>query len=488
MKLNQLTIAAAHEGLKAKKFSATELTQDCLNQIEKTDEQLEAFITIIKDEALERAKAVDKVGDFSKPLTGIPVAIKDIFCTNGVRTTVGSKILENYVPPFSSSVTERLEKQGSVMLGKVNMDEFACGSSTETSFYAKTKNPWDLERVPGGSSGGSAAAVASNQSIYALGTDTGGSIRQPASLCGIVGLKPTYGRVSRYGVVAMASSLDQVGPMTKSVEDAALVLEGIAGIDPKDATTLDLPVPKYSQEIKRDIKGLKIGVPKEYFIDGMDPAVEKAIRTAIEKLKELGAEIVDISLPHSQYGLAVYYILMPSELSSNLAKFDGVRFGHSAKAANLLDNYLETRAQGFGPEIRRRIMLGTYALSSGYYDAYYLKAQKVRTLVKNDFDRAFDEVDCIVTPTSPTTAFKFGEKADDPLTMYLSDIFTVSVNIAGLPGISVPCGMAKPANGEIAMPIGLQLIGKAFDESTMLRIAYNYEQATDWHKLTPTIA
>ncbi|MDD2807468.1 MAG: Asp-tRNA(Asn)/Glu-tRNA(Gln) amidotransferase subunit GatA [Patescibacteria group bacterium] len=488
MKLNQLTIAQAHDGLKAKKFSATELAKDCFAQIKKTDQELEAFITLTEEQAMARAEAIDKVGDFSKPLTGIPLAVKDIFCTNGVRTTVGSRILENYVPPFSASVIERLEQQGSVMLGKVNMDEFACGSSTETSFYAKTKNPWDTQRVPGGSSGGSAAAVSSNQSLYALGTDTGGSIRQPASLCGLVGLKPTYGRVSRYGVVAMASSLDQVGPMTKTVEDAALVLEAIAGVDPKDATTVNLPVREYAKEIKQDIKGLKIGVPKEYFIDGMDKEVEASVREAINKFKDLGAEIVDVSLPHSMSGLAVYYILMPSELSSNLAKFDGVRFGHSAKADNLLENYLQTRAEGFGPEIRRRIMLGTYSLSSGYYDAYYLKAQKVRTLVRRDFDQAFEQVDCIMTPTSPTVAFKFGEKVDDPLTMYLSDIFTVSVNIAGLPGISVPCGMVKPSNGETLMPVGLQLIGKAFDESTMMRLAYNYEQATDWHKLKPAIA
>jgi len=487
MSLNELTIKEANEGLKRKDFSSVELTQACFDQIKKTDKKIEAFITLTEEQGLAQAKQADRAGDFSLSLAGIPAAIKDIFLTKDVRTTCASKILENYIAPYTGTAVNKIFDQGGVMLGKTNLDEFACGSSTETSYYAKTKNPWDLERVPGGSSGGSAAAVAANQCLYALGTDTGGSIRQPASLCNLVGIKPTYGRVSRYGVIAMASSLDQVGPMAKTVEDAALILEQIAGQDKYDSTTTSRAVPKYSQEIKQDIKGLKIGLPKEYFVGGMDAAVEKNVRAAIKKLEDLGAEMVEVSLPNVKYGLAVYYILMPSELSANLAKFDGVRFGLSARADNLLNNYLQTRAQGFGAEIRRRIMLGTYSLSAGYYDAYYLKAQKVRTLVKNDFEKALAEVDCLLTPTSPTVAFKFGEKTDDPLTMYLSDIYTVSINIAGVPALSLPCGFALPKNGSTEMPVGMQLIGRHFDESTILKVAYNYEQATDWHKRQPTI-
>lgn len=488
MKLNELTIKQANEGLKKKDFSAVDLTKSCFDQIKKADEKIQAFITLTEKEALAQAQAADLAGDFSKPLTGIPAAIKDIFLTKDVRTTCASKILENYIAPYTGTAVNKIFSQNGVMLGKTNLDEFACGSSTETSYYAKTKNPWDLERVPGGSSGGSAAAVASNECIYALGTDTGGSIRQPASLCNIVGIKPTYGRVSRYGVIAMASSLDQVGPMTKTVEDAALVLEQIAGLDIKDSTTSNRTVPNYSQELKKDIKGLKIGLPKEFLGAGMDPEVEKSVKNAIKQLEDLGAKMVEVSLPNVKYGLAVYYILMPSELSANLAKFDGVRFGYSAKADNLLENYLQTRKDGFGAEIRRRVMLGTYSLSAGYYDAYYLKAQKVRTLVKNDFEKALEKVDCLLTPTSPTVAFKFGEKTDDPLTMYLSDIYTVSINIAGVPALSLPCGFALPKNGQTEMPVGLQLIGKHFDESTILKVAYNYEQSTDWHKRQPVIA
>jgi len=487
MNLNELTIKQAHEGLKKKDFSSVELTKACLSQIKKIDDKIKAFITVTEDEALKKAKAVDKAGDFSNPLTGIPAGIKDIFCTKNVRTTIGSKILENYVAPYSGSVIKKLEDQNYILLGKTNMDEFACGSSTETSHFFQTKNPWDINRVPGGSSGGSAAAVSANQCIYSLGTDTGGSIRQPASLCNIVGLKPTYGRVSRYGVIAMASSLDQVGPMTKTVEDAALVLEQIAGLDKNDSTTLNKPVPNYSAEIKKDIKGLKIGVPKEYFIEGIEPGVEKTVKEAIKKLEDLGAKITEVSLPHAKYGLAVYYIIMPSELSSNLARYDGIRYGFSAQGENLMDQYLKTRAQGFGAEIRRRVMLGTYTLSAGYYDAYYLKAQKVRTLVKQDFEKAFEEVDCLVTPTSPTVAFKLGEKTDDPLTMYLSDIFTVSINIAGVTAVSVPCGFSQPKDDKKELPVGLQLIGPQFAESTILRAAYNYEQATDWHKKKPIV-
>ena len=488
MKLNELTIKEANEGLKEKKFSCVDLTKACLDQVEKTDDKVKAFITITKDEALKKAKEVDKAGDFSKPLTGIPAGIKDIFCTKGIKTTSGSKILENYIPPYSATAVEKLAKESVVIVGKLNMDEFACGSSTETSYFGPTKNPWDLERVPGGSSGGSTACIAADQCIYSLGTDTGGSIRQPASLCGVVGLKPTYGRVSRYGVIAMASSLDQVGPVTKTVEDAAIVLNQIAGVDKFDSTTVNKEVPDYTANLKKDIKGLKIGIPKEYFIKGIDSEVEKNVKDAIKKLEDLGAEIAEVSLPHTKYGLAVYYIIMPSELSSNLSRYDGVKYGFSAKQKTLLENYLQTRAKGFGTEIRRRIMIGTYSLSSGYYDAYYLQAQKVRTLVKQDFEKVFKQVDCIVTPTAPTVAFKLGEKTDDPLQMYLNDIFTVSTNIAGLPGISVPCGFSKPKNGKIEMPVGLQIIGKQFDEELILQVAHNYEQATDWHKSKPKLS
>lgn len=488
MKLNELTIVQAGEGLKKKEFSSVDLTKACFEQIEKTESKINSFITLTKDLALSQAKEADKANDFSRPLAGIPAAIKDIFLTEGVKTTCASKILENYIAPYTGTAVKKIFDQNGIMLGKTNLDEFACGSSTETSYYVQTKNPWDTSRVPGGSSGGSAAAVAANQCFYALGTDTGGSIRQPASLCGLVGIKPTYGRVSRYGVIAMASSLDQVGPMTKNVEDAALVLEQIAGWDKYDSSTAPKEVPNYSAEIKKDIKGLKIGLPKEYFVGGMDDKVEKVIKDAIKQFESLGAEIKEVSLPHVKYGLAVYYILMPSELSANLSKFDGVRYGFSANADNLLDNYLQSRGQGFGAEIRRRIMLGTYSLSAGYYDAYYLKAQKVRTLVKQDFENALNEVDVLLTPTSPTVAFKLNEKMDDPMQMYLSDIFTVSINIAGVPAMSLPAGFALPKDGQTPMPVGVQLIGKHFDESTILRAAYNYEQSTPWHNQKPLIA
>jgi len=487
MVLNGLTIKQATDGLKKKDFSCVELTQACLDQIEKTDKDINSFITVTKQPALALAEKLDKQGEFTSPLAGIPFAAKDIFCTAGVKTTVGSKILENYIPPFSATVIEKLDKQNSIMLGKTNMDEFACGSSTETSYFGSTKNPWDIQRVPGGSSGGSVAAVSADQCIYSLGTDTGGSIRQPASLCGVVGLKPTYGRVSRYGVVAMASSLDQVGPITKSVEDAAIVLGQISGLDKKDSTTVDASIPDYAAGLSKDIKGLKIGIPKEYFIKGMDPGVEDRVRVAISKLEELGAKIIEVSLPLSKYGLAVYYIIMPSELSTNLSRYDGIKYGFSAGLDNLLENYLETRAKGFGPEIRRRIMLGTYSLSSGYYNAYYLQAAKVRTLIKQEFQAVFSQVDCLVTPSSPTVAFKLGEKTADPLQMYLADIFTVPINIAGLPAISIPCGFSSAKDGSIELPVGLQIIGRQFDEQTILKAAYNYEQATQWYKFKPLI-
>jgi len=485
MSLNELTIKQAHDGLVKKEFSCRELTAACLDKIKKVDGQIKAFITVTGEGALAKADELDKQGDFSEPLAGIPVGIKDLICTQGVKTTAASKILENYVPPFSATVFEKLKAQNAVMVGKTNLDEFACGASTETSYFGPTRNPWDLTRVPGGSSGGSASAVAAAECIYSLGTDTGGSIRQPAALCGVVGLKPTYGRVSRYGVVAMASSLDQVGPITKTVFDAALILNHLAGVDEKDSTMVDRPIPDYTKNLSQEIKGLKIGVPKEYFASGLDPEVNEYIRQAVKKLQDLGVEIKEISLPYSPYALAVYYVLMPSELSTNLERYDGVRYGFSAQADTLLENYLKTRGQGFGPEIRRRIMIGTYALSAGYYEAYYRQAQKVRTLVSQDFDKAFESVDCILTPTSPSVAFKLGEKMSDPLKMYLADIFTVSVNIAGLPGISVPCGFVQPPDGDKKLPVGLQFIGKPFDEETILRLAHNYEQATDWHNSRP---
>ena len=487
MKLNELTITQAHDGLKKKDFSSVELTKACLDQIKKTEPIFHSFITLTEKAALEQAKTVDHQADFSKPLTGVPVGIKDLFCTAGVRTTAASKILEKYTPPYSATAVQKLFDQQAVMVGKTNLDEFACGSSTETSYFGLTKNPWDVSRVPGGSSGGSAACVAASQTIYALGTDTGGSIRQPAALTGLVGIKPTYGRVSRYGVVAMASSLDQVGPITKTVEDAAIVLEQIAGVDSKDSTTVPRPVPKYSELIKRDIKGLTIGVPKEYFVAGMEPGVEKAVKAAIKQLEELGANIKEVSLPNSPYGLAVYYIIMPSELSSNLARYDGIRYGSPEPAHNLLDQYLATRAKGFGAEIRRRIMLGTYTLSSGYYDAYYLKAQKMRTLIKQEFEKVFQQVDCLVGATTPGVAFKIGEKTADPLAMYLSDVLTVTANIAGIPAVSLPCGFAKPADGDVELPVGLQLLGKQFDEATILQVAHQYQQTTSWHLKHPAI-
>ncbi len=475
--LNELTIIKAHEGLKKKKFSSVELTRACLESA-KRQKNLNAFITVMEKEALDSAKAIDKSGKFNNPLSGVPVAIKDNMNIFGVRTTAGSKILENYIAPYDATVVKKLKECGAVFLGKANMDEFACGASNETSFFGPVKNPHDITRVPGGSSGGSTVAVAANEAIYALGSDTGGSIRQPAALCGVVGLKPTYGRVSRYGLLAMASSLDQIGPLTKTVEDAAIVFQAIAGRDEKDSATVEKAVPHYSDEIKKSIKGLKVGVPKEYFVSGMDKEVEKAVRDSIKKLEELGAKIIDVSLPHAEYGLSVYYILMPCELSSNLSRYQGVKYGFSDRSGKtLLDNYLDTRGKGFGDEIRRRIMLGTYALSAGYYDAYYLQAQKVRSLVKRDFEEAFKKVDCLVTPTSPTVAFKIGEKMDDPLSMYLADIFTVSANIAGVPAISVPCGSVKPKDGQSELPVGLQIIGKDFDEATVLRVGWNLEKS-----------
>ncbi|MFA5021907.1 MAG: Asp-tRNA(Asn)/Glu-tRNA(Gln) amidotransferase subunit GatA [Patescibacteria group bacterium] len=487
MNLNELTIKEANEGLKKKDFSSLELTKACLAQIKKTDDKIKSFITVTSDLALQQAKASDKVGDFSDPLTGIPLAVKDCFCTKDVKTTGGSKILQNYIPPYSATTIEKLEAKKSVMLGKVNLDEFTMGSSTENSGFFPTHNPWDLSRVPGGSSGGSASAVCANQTLFALGTDTGGSIREPASFCGITGLKVTYGRVSRYGVMSYASSFDTIGPLTKTVEDAAMVLNALAGADAKDSTTPPVAVPDYTANLSKDIKGMKIGVPKEYFVAGMDPQVEKTIKQAIAKFEDLGAKVSEVSLPLTKYAIATYYILVKSEASANLARYDGVRYGYSAKAETLLDNYLQSRAQGFGPEVKRSIMMGTYTLSAGYYDAYYLKAAKVRTLIKQDFEKVLSQVDCLMTPVAPTVAFKLGEKVDDPLTMYLADIFTISMNIAGVPALSIPCGFVKPKDGKTEMPVGLQIIGKQFAEGTILQIGHNFQKASDWHKRQPII-
>ncbi|MBI2361726.1 MAG: Asp-tRNA(Asn)/Glu-tRNA(Gln) amidotransferase subunit GatA, partial [Deltaproteobacteria bacterium] len=423
-----------------------------------------------------------KKGGESSPLLGIPVAVKDIFLTQGVLTTCASKILGNFIPPYDATAVKKLKDAGAVLVGKNNMDEFAMGSSTENSALFVTRNPWNCDRVPGGSSGGSATAVAADQCVAALGTDTGGSIRQPAACCGIVGLKPTYGRVSRFGIVAFASSLDQVGPMTKDVMDSALMLEAIAGFDPMDSTSINALVPPYSRYLDGDVKGLRAGIPKEYFVRGMQTEVEEAVKEAIGTLAKNGVDTVEVSLPHTEYAIAAYYIIATAEASSNLARYDGMKYGFRAHGRDLTETYVNTRAEGFGAEVKRRIMLGTYALSAGYYDAYYLKAQKVRALIKKDFDEAFKTCDVIITPTAPTTAFRIGEKTQDPLQMYLSDIFTISVNLAGLPALSLPCGFDSDG-----LPIGLQIIGKHLDEATILRIAYAYEQATDWHKRKPSL-
>lgn len=483
MQLHHLTISEAHQGLKAKEFSARELTEACLSQIRKHNKKINAFLTLNPDLALKQAAQVDKKisqGKEISALAGIPCSLKDVFCYEGVRATAGSRILENYIAPYDATVVKLIKLNNAVILGKVNTDEFTMGSSTETSVYGATRNPWDQQRVPGGSSGGSAAAVASGMGFYSLGTDTGGSIRQPASFCGVVGLKPTYGRVARYGVMSMASSLDTIGPLTRSVKDAALILDVIAGQDINDSTTFDKSVIKYSAKLTKEIKGLKIGVPKEYFIKGMDQEVAKIIQASIKQYEKLGADIIDISLPHTKYALPCYYIIAPSEISANLARYDGIKYGLSKEADSLMAVYKKTRAQGFGDEVKRRIMIGTYVLSAGYYDAYYLKAQKVRALIKQDFDRAFQKVGLILTPTSPTPAFKIGEKVNDPLKMYLADIFTVPVNLAGIPGISLPAGLTKSG-----LPVGVQLLAKQFNEETLLKAAYAFEQAANWHKMRP---
>jgi aspartyl-tRNA(Asn)/glutamyl-tRNA(Gln) amidotransferase subunit A len=484
--LHQLTIHEASRGLAAREFSATELVEAILERITSVDNETKAYLTLTPEAALECARSVDAsiAAGESGPLLGIPLAIKDVLCTKGLATTCGSRILEGFVPPYNATAVARLRAAGAIILGKTNTDEFAMGSSTENSAFFTTHNPWDLDRVPGGSSGGSAAAVAADECLGALGTDTGGSVRQPASLCGVVGLKPTYGRVSRYGLIAYASSLDQVGVLAKDVTDAAIMLEAVSGHDPRDSTSLDAPVPQYEAALAQGdgLKCLRIGVPKEYFVEGVDPEVQTSVRAAIDKLVELGATAHEISLPHTDYALPVYYLIAPAEASANLARYDGVRYGLRVDADSPIEMYRATRGQGFGAEVKRRIMLGTYALSAGYYDAYYLKAQKVRTLIKADFDAAFDEVEVIATPVSPTTAFHIGAKTDDPLQMYLSDVLTMSVNLAGNCGISLPCGF-----DQAGLPVGLQLIGPALAEERILRTAFAYEQATDWHSRRPAL-
>jgi aspartyl-tRNA(Asn)/glutamyl-tRNA(Gln) amidotransferase subunit A len=485
----KLTISEVRALFYRKEISVEDLVRSVYGRINAVEGKVRSFVTLKEEAAMQMAHEVQKKMKQEEQgkrfLLGIPLAIKDNICTKGTLTTCSSKILSNFIPPYESTVTSRLIEQGYILIGKTNMDEFAMGSSTENSSFHVTRNPWDPERIPGGSSGGSAAAVAADECIAALGSDTGGSIRQPAGFCGVVGLKPTYGRVSRYGLVAFASSLDQIGTLTKDVKDSALLMNVISGHDPLDSTSAPLPVPDFTAALGQEIKGIKLGVPKEYFIEGIEKEVEASVTDAIRKLEDLGAVPVEISLPHTDYAIATYYILATSEASSNLARYDGVKYGFRAEGKDLkdlMDMYRNTRAQGFGAEVKRRIMLGTYALSSGYYEAYYRKAQQVRTLIKQDFERAFQEVDAIVTPTSPTVAFKVGEKSADPLQMYLSDIFTISVNLAGVPGISIPCGFARDN-----LPIGLQLIGKHFDEESLLKVAYAYEQATDWHKRRPNL-
>jgi aspartyl-tRNA(Asn)/glutamyl-tRNA(Gln) amidotransferase subunit A len=480
-----LTLHDAGEKLRKHELSSQELTLAAFQRISETDDKVHAYITLCRDAALAQAREADerlKQDGNAQPLLGIPIAVKDNFLTCGLRTTCASKILGDFMPPYDATVIKHIRDAGAVITGKTNLDEFAMGSSAENSAFFPTRNPWNMERVPGGSSGGSAAAVAADQCVAALGTDTGGSIRQPAAFCGVVGLKPTYGRVSRYGIIAFASSMDQVGPITKDVRDCALMLEAIAGHDPADSTSADRSVPRYSDALTGDVKGLRLGVPKEYFISGIAPEVEHAVRDAIRLLETNGAVVEEISLPHTEYAVAVYYIVATAEASSNLARYDGMRFGHRAGAKDLLETYMLSREEGFGPEVKRRIMLGTYALSAGYYDAFYLKAQGVRALIKQDFDAAFQRCDAIITPTAPSTAFKIGEKIQDPLQMYLSDIYTISINLAGLPALSLPCGF--DADG---MPIGMQIIGEHFDEATILRLAYAYEQATEWHRRKPKI-
>jgi len=473
-----------HEMIVSGELTSVEITERVLENIDRRDPLINAYLLVMREEALRTAEEVDRkvrAGERIHALSGIPVALKDLLCMVDTETTCASRILKGFIAPYDATVVEKLRAVDAVLIGKTNLDEFAMGSSTENSAFGPTRNPWDPERAPGGSSGGSAAAVAAGETIAALGSDTGGSIRQPAAFCGVVGLKPTYGRVSRYGLVAFASSLDQIGPLTRDVKDAAILMNAIGGHDPRDSTSAEVDCPDFAESLEKGAKGLRIGVPREYFQEGIEPEVAGSVKAAVEVLEGLGAESLEISLPHFDYALAVYYIVAPAEASSNLARYDGVRYGYrNPEHEALVEMYSRTKSKGFGPEVKRRIMLGTFALSSGYYDAYYLKAQKVRTLIKDDFDKAFERCDIIVTPTAPTPAFKIGEKVNDPLQMYMSDVCTLSVNLTGLPGIVVPCGFSSGG-----LPIGLQIIGKPFDEQTLLRAAYAYEQSTDHHRATP---
>jgi aspartyl-tRNA(Asn)/glutamyl-tRNA(Gln) amidotransferase subunit A len=484
--LYHLTIHELHDRLQGKEVTALEATEALLKRIQEVDPRIKAYLTVTEQEAMQGAQEADRRIADGKilPLTGIPLAIKDNMCTQGIRTTCASKILEDFIPPYDATIVRKIKEQGGILLGKANMDEFAMGSSTENSHFNITRNPWNLETIPGGSSGGSAAAVAADACIAALGSDTGGSIRQPAACCGVVGMKPTYGRISRYGLVAFGSSLDQIGPITKDVEDCAILLNAIAGHDPLDSTSIEFPVPDYFAALVKDIKGWTLGVPQEFFVEGMDPDVEEEVGGAIRVLEGLGATVKEISLPHTGYAVATYYVICTAEASSNLARYDGVKYGFRAPdSKELMEMYQETRSEGFGPEVKRRIMLGTYVLSSGYYDAYYRKASQVRTLIKEDFEKAFDQCDVIITPTAPTPAFRLGEKMQDPLQMYLSDIFTISVNLAGVPAISIPCGFSKEG-----LPIGLQIIGRHLEEEKIIQAAYTFEQNTDHHLKRPELS
>lgn len=486
MSLNELTIHEARAKLAKKEVSALELTQSCFERIEKVDSKLNAFISLNKKEALKEAGKIDEQIAKGKALgvfAGIPMALKDVFCTKGIETTACSNILKGFVPPYDATTVSKLKEQGTILLGKLNTDEFTCGASTETSCFGPTKCPWDTDRVAGGSSGGSAAAVSADEAFFTLGTDTGGSIRQPAALCGCSGLKVTYGRVSRFGVISMASSWDTIGPLAKDVEDLALIMNVIAGPDQRDATTPQVKVSDYTKSLKADVKGLKIGVPKEYFGEGVEKETAKIVRDAIKEFEKAGAIVKEVSLPYTKYGVAVYYVVMPSEVSSNMARYDNIRYGSSkVEAEDLIDHYFKARAKGFGPEMKRRIMIGAYALSAGYYDAYYLKAQKVRTLIINDFNQAFSEVDVLMAPTSPFPAFKLGEKANDPLAMYLADALTIPASAAGIPALSVPCGFSKDK-----LPIGLQIIAPQFREDLLMQVGFAYQNLSDWHKQKPDL-
>jgi aspartyl-tRNA(Asn)/glutamyl-tRNA(Gln) amidotransferase subunit A len=485
MALHELSLREAAARVRRRDLSSVELTRAALARIRAVEPAVGAFLTVTEAEALAAAEAIDRrvaAGEDPGPLAGVPVGVKDIICTAGVRTTAGSRMLETFVPSYDATVAARLRHAGAVLVGKVNCDEFAMGSSTENSALGVTRNPWNASRVPGGSSGGSAAAVAAGECHASLGTDTGGSIRLPAAFCGVVGLKPTYGRVSRYGVIAYASSLDQVGPLGKTVADCAHLLTAISGHDPCDSTSVPRPVPDFRAALRGELGGLRVALPREYFVEGMQPEVEQAVRAATQTLKQLGAEVEEVSLPHTEYAIPAYYLIATAEASSNLSRYDGIRYGLRGPGTALRDVYESTRAQGFGDEVKRRIMLGTYALSKGYYDAYYLKAQKVRTLIRDDFSKVFERCHVVVTPIAPTTAFPIGEKTSDPLQMYLADIFTVSVNLAGLPGLSLPCGFDRSG-----LPIGLHIVGRPFDEETVLRAGHAYERAADWHRRVPPL-